>query len=133
MTGAQTEPVNVPTCERVANRLLGIATEMFVVIVNSHEDGFSENPEVYRLMSHWYELRRIAAKFTDTRDTVLSPEARERMVAGLQVAHELAHDCDVSRGTTCPPVSTCRCLTAQTIQELTLMLAAASPASVPCA
>ena len=129
MTGAQTDPVNVPACERAACRLLRLATSMFTIIIASGETG--PETECDRLMSHWYELRRIAAKFTDNRDLVLSVVEREKMVGALKVAHDLSHDYDVIQGAHVPPVSACTCPTAQAIQELTLDVVNAE--GVPCA
>jgi hypothetical protein len=117
LTGKTERAINTAPYLVAANRLLVVSRALFNLAMKARNGSFDETAnESYE---HWFVLRETVQKFLDTRDVVLSPVARARMVAALKFAHSVSHDCDVVPGTDVPTVDACTCPTSERIKEVT--------------
>ncbi|MGA9069174.1 MAG: hypothetical protein WB424_02895 [Terracidiphilus sp.] len=86
MTGANTDKITTPLWEQACCLILRISCILFQDIMGQRTFSYNEDA-----VSHWRNLRLIAAKYLENRTTFLRPEDRERMIAALKFTHEHYH------------------------------------------
>ncbi len=128
MTGAQTDRVTTAKHLMAVTQILKLASPLFRLGMHSMELSGIDDASANMAFDHWYTLRDVASQWLNNGCTRLLPETREKMVAALKFAHELAHD---THPGAVPKVMDCGCSTAETIKDLTVLCLNAD--GIPCA
>ena len=126
MTGSQTDRINVPAYHTASCILLKLASPIFCRWRECAESDNVETP----LFKHWFNLRKVAERFTSRRSMEMSPAEREKLVGALKFAHDLAHDYDPEPA---PSVERCGCETASLLVDLAMVMAVSDAEAVHAA